>query len=98
MVALHPDVGGDIEMGHPHTQKASFRKARTRKYSRGDNYDPVFGADSDNITTFDRMSARTATWETEHNSHVEEKFEKYFGYLARCEGIFCTTTLLFFEN
>ena len=27
------------------------------------------------------------------NCHVEEKFEKYFGYLARCEGIFCTTTL-----
>ena len=24
---------------------------------------------------------------------VEEKFEKYFGYLARCEGSFCTTTL-----
>ena len=21
--------------------------------------------------------------------HVEEKFEKYFGYLARCEGNFC---------
>ena len=26
---------------------------------------------------------------------VEEKFEKYFGYLARCEGIFCTTTIFF---
>ena len=24
---------------------------------------------------------------------VEEKFRKYFGYLARCEGNFCTTTL-----
>ena len=24
---------------------------------------------------------------------VEEKFEKYFGYLARCEAKFCTTTL-----
>ena len=24
---------------------------------------------------------------------VEEKFEKYFGYLARCEEKFCTTTL-----
>ena len=24
---------------------------------------------------------------------VEEKFEKYVGYLARCEGKFCTTTL-----
>ena len=24
---------------------------------------------------------------------VEEKFEKYFGYLARCETKFCTTTL-----
>ena len=24
---------------------------------------------------------------------VEEKFGKYFGYLARCEGSFCTTTL-----
>ena len=24
---------------------------------------------------------------------VGEKFEKYFGYLARCEGKFCTTTL-----
>ena len=24
---------------------------------------------------------------------VEEKFEKYFGYLVRCEGKFCTTTL-----
>ena len=24
---------------------------------------------------------------------VEEKFEKYFGYLARCEGKFCTTAL-----
>ena len=24
---------------------------------------------------------------------VEEKFEKYFGYLARCEGKLCTTTL-----
>ena len=24
---------------------------------------------------------------------VEEKFGKYFGYLARCEGKFCTTTL-----
>ena len=24
---------------------------------------------------------------------VEEKFEKYFGYLARCEEFFCTTTL-----
>ena len=26
---------------------------------------------------------------------VEEKFEKYFGYLARCEGEICTTTLKF---
>ena len=26
---------------------------------------------------------------------VEEKFEKYFGYLARFEGKFCTTTLKF---
>ena len=25
--------------------------------------------------------------------NVEEKYEKYFGYLARCEGSFCTTTL-----
>ena len=24
---------------------------------------------------------------------VEDKFEKYFGYLARCEGKFCATTL-----
>ena len=24
---------------------------------------------------------------------VEEKFEKYFGCLTRCEGKFCTTTL-----
>ena len=24
---------------------------------------------------------------------VEEKYEKYFGYLARCEDFFCTTTL-----
>ena len=30
------------------------------------------------------------------NPNVEEKFEKYFGYLARCEGKFCTTTLFFF--
>ena len=29
---------------------------------------------------------------------VEEKFEKYFGYLARCEGKFCTTTLYFLKN
>ena len=28
---------------------------------------------------------------------VEEKFEKYFGYLARCEGKFCTTTLNFLK-
>ena len=25
---------------------------------------------------------------------VEEKFRKYFGYFARCEDFFCTTTLL----
>ena len=24
---------------------------------------------------------------------VEEKFEKYFGYLARCEGNFCIQTI-----
>ena len=29
---------------------------------------------------------------------VEEKFEKYFGYLARCEGKFCTTTLKTSKN
>ena len=26
---------------------------------------------------------------------VEEKFEKYFGYLARCEGKFGTITVIF---
>ena len=29
---------------------------------------------------------------------VEEKFEKYFGYLARCEAKFCTTTLKTSKN
>ena len=29
---------------------------------------------------------------------VEEKFEKYFGYLARCEGKFCATTPKILKN
>ena len=29
---------------------------------------------------------------------VEEKFRKYFWYLARCEGKICTTTLKFFVD
>ena len=37
---------------------------------------------------------RTAQSAKEDDKEVEEKFEKYFRYLARCEGKFCTTTLI----
>ena len=34
----------------------------------------------------------------QNEDDVEEKFEKYFGYLVRCEGKFCTTTLKNWKN
>ena len=37
----------------------------------------------------------------EYHGDVEEKFEKYFGYFARCEAKCCTTTLkinIFHQN
>ena len=41
---------------------------------------------------FELDSVPAFLW-TSGRLEVEEKFEKYFGYLARCEAKFCTTTV-----
>ena len=80
--------------GDDHTPQGSKRKsdgmiirndAHSAKRSKSDEDDPAYAV----------PIQMAACLESPMLPLVEEKFEKYFGYLARCEGKFCTTTLFF---
>ena len=86
-----------LEMG-----SISLKKVEVMVFDEADRMlDMGFAPEIDKILTYVPEKEKrqtmlfTATWP---KSIVEEKFGKQiFGYLARCEGKFCTTTLKFLK-
>ena len=64
----------------------------------GSNTGTANGADSNGnqpASSSNQAPAREISYENVNLAQVQEGLEKYFGYLARCEEKFCTTTLFF---
>ena len=52
----------------------------------------------DHSQLWQHVAPKLLNQSVEEGESVEEKFEKYFGYLARCEEKNCTTTLIFLNK